>query len=80
MVIENKGFLSLLSGKESTCQCRRYRFDSQVGKIPWSRKKWQLSPVFLSGESYGKRDLVSYSPWGCRELEMPEHLNTIENN
>ena len=32
-----------LSGKESTCQCRRLRrhgFDPWVGKIPWSRK-WQ---------------------------------------
>ena len=28
-----------LSGKESTCQCRRHRFDSWVGKIPW-RIKW----------------------------------------
>ena len=38
-------------GKESTCQCRiskRYRFHLWVGKIPW-RRKWQSTPVFLSG-------------------------------
>jgi len=31
-----------LSGKDSTCQCRRHRrleFDPWSGKIPW-RKKW----------------------------------------
>ena len=33
-----------LSGKESTCQCRRHRFDPWVRKVPW-RRKWQLTPV-----------------------------------
>ena len=28
-----------LSGKESTCQCMRCRFDPWVGKIPWRREK-----------------------------------------
>ena len=27
-----------LSGKESSCQCRRHGFDLWVGKIPWRRK------------------------------------------
>ena len=31
-----------LSGKESTCQCRRHRVDPRVGKIPWGRK-WPLT-------------------------------------
>ena len=31
-----------LSGKESTCQCRRHRFDPRVKKIPW-RRKWALT-------------------------------------
>ena len=29
-----------LSGKESTCQCRKHRFDSWVGEIPWRRKRY----------------------------------------
>ena len=29
------------------------------------RRKWQCLP----GESHGKRSLVSYSPWGCIELD-----------
>ena len=39
-----------LSGKESTCQCRRHRFDPWVGKIP-QRRKWQPTSVFLPGKS-----------------------------
>ena len=35
-----------LTGKESTCQCRRPGFDPWVGKIPWGRK-WQAASVFL---------------------------------
>jgi len=49
------------SGKESACQCRRYRrcgFDPWVGKIIWSRK-WQPSPVFLLGKFHGQKSLVA---------------------
>ena len=56
-----------LSGRGSICQCRRHRFNLWVGKIPW-RRKWQLSSVFLPGESHGQRSLVSYSPWGCKRI------------
>ena len=37
-----------------------------------SEKEWQLTPVFLSGESHGQRSLVGYSPWGCKESDMTE--------
>ena len=50
-----------LSGKESTCQCRRCGFGPWVGKIPW-RKKWQPTPVFLPGQSHEQRSLEGYSP------------------
>ena len=46
-------------------QCRKLRFDPWVRKIPW-RRKWQPTPVFLPGESHGKRSLVGYSPQGCK--------------
>ena len=36
------------------------------GKIPW-RRKWQPTPVFLPGESHGKRNRLGYSPWGLKE-------------
>ena len=57
-------FIMWLSGKESTCQCRRLKrsgFNHWVGKIPWSRK-WQPTLVFLPGKSHGQRSLVGYSP------------------
>ena len=38
------------SGKESSCQYGRCKFNPWVRKIPWSRK-WQPTPVFLPGES-----------------------------
>ena len=66
------------SGKESTCQCKRYkrhRFDPWIGKIPWSRK-WQPTPVFLLGKFHGQRSLAGYSPWGCKESDPTEQLNT----
>ena len=50
------------SGKEFSYQCRRHKrcgFDPWVGKIPWSRK-WQPTPVFLPGKSYGERSLKTH--------------------
>ena len=61
---ESTGFPGGTSGKEPACQRRRYercRFHPWVGKIPW-RRAWQPTPVFLPGESHGRRSLVGYSP------------------
>ena len=44
-----------------------------VGKIP-QKKEWQLTSVFLPGESQGQRSLEGYSPWGHKELNMTEQL------
>ena len=59
------------SGEESTRKCRRWRrhgFDPWVRKISWGRK-WQPTPIFL----HEQRNLVSYSPWGHKELKRTEH-------
>ena len=37
-------------------------------------RKWQPTPVFLSGESHRQRSLVGYSPWGPKESDMTEQL------
>ena len=34
-----------------------------LGMIQAHRRKWQPTPVFLPGESHGRRSLVGYSPW-----------------
>ena len=36
------------------------------------RRKWQSTPVFLSGESQGRRSLVGCPLWGHTELDTTE--------
>ena len=57
----------VFGGKESACQCRRYRFNPWFRKSPLKRK-WQSTPVFLPGKSHGQRNLVGYSPWGHKRV------------
>ena len=64
---ETPGLPWCLSGKESACQCRRWRFNPWARKTPW-RRKWQPTPVFLPEKSYGQRSLVGYSPWVCKRV------------
>ena len=76
--VNSRGFPGGASGKESSCQYRKhkgYSFNPWVGKIPW-RRKWQPTPLFLSGESHGQRSLVGYNPLGCRESDTTERLST----
>ena len=39
-----------------------------VSKSPWSRK-WQHTPVFLTGKFHGQRNLAGYSPWCYKRAE-----------
>ena len=39
------------------------------------RRAWIPTPVFLPGKLYGKWRLAGYSPWGCQELDMTEHMD-----
>ena len=50
-------------------------------KETWVRSLGQEDPleegratysVFLPGESHGQRNLVGYSPWGCKESDTTE--------
>ena len=50
----------------------------------WTRKQeetsaWQLTPIFLPGESHGQRSLVGFGPWGRKELDMTEATKHINN-
>ena len=40
-----------------------------------TRRKWQPTPVFLPGESHGRRSLESYSPRGRKESDTTERLH-----
>ena len=44
---------------------QRPGFDPWVWKIPW-RREWLPIPVFLPRDFYRQKNLVGYSPWGCR--------------
>jgi len=51
-----------------------------LGSIPGSGRSpdpeyWSGLPVFLPGESHGRRSLVGYSPWGCKESDTTERLH-----
>ena len=71
--MRGKHLLWWLSGKEAVCQCMRCQFDLWVEKIPWGRK-WQLTPVFLPGESHGQKSLAGYNLWGSKKSDttVPE--------
>ena len=73
--------LGFSGGAVSTCQCRRHGLDPWIRKIPW-RRKWQSTPVFLPGESYGQRSLVGDCPWGCERVRQDwaaEHTHTLHD-
>ena len=44
------------------------------GRFPW-RRKWHPTPVFLPGESHGRRSLGGYSSWGHKESDTAERLH-----
>ena len=74
LLCSDTGFPGGTSDKEPTCQCRRLKrhsFSPWVGKIPWRRAQ-RTTPVFLPGEYHGQRSLLSYSPWGRKELDTTE--------
>ena len=66
------------SSKEPACQCRACKkggFDPRAGKVPW-RRAWQLTSVFLLGESHGQRSLVLLRPRDRKELDTTVQLNS----
>ena len=49
----------------------------QVQSLGWEdllEEGMESTSVFLPGESHEQRSLVSYSPWGHKELDMIERL------
>ena len=75
-----KGLPWWLSGKESSCWCRRHRFDTWVGQIPWGRK-WLPASVFLPRKSHGQRNLVGYTVHEVTtESDTTEWLNSNNDN
>ena len=57
-----------------TDRTRLKQLSSSSSNRIW-RRKWQPNPVFLPGESHGRRSLVGYSPWGRKESDTTERLH-----
>ena len=60
------------SGKESACQCRRYKrcgFDPWVGKIPW-RRKWQPHSSVLAWRIPGPEEPGGLPPRGSHRVRL----------
>ena len=49
----------------------------QILQFLWSRK-WQPTPVFLTGKPHGQKRLAGYSSWGCKELDPTEQLSLFK--
>ena len=52
--------------------------ETWVRALGWEdpqRRKWQPTPVFLPGKSYGQRSLAGYHPWGHEESDITEHIH-----
>ena len=67
-----------LGDKEPAFQCRRRRFVSWVGKVPW-RRKWQPTPLFFPEKKQKTKTWIEEpggnSPWSHRESDMTEQLS-----
>ena len=54
---------------------------SFLGSSSWIRA-WQLTPVFLLGETHGQKNLAGYSPWDRKESDTTEvtlHAHLYKN-
>ena len=47
-----------------------------VQSLHWEDSLEKEMAVFLPGKSHGERSLAGYRPWGHKESDMTEQLNT----
>ena len=60
--------------KASACNVGDLGSISGSGSSP-GEGEWQPTPVFLPGESQGRRSLVGFSSWGRQESDTTERLH-----
>ena len=60
-------------GKEYACNARDPSSIPGSGRFPGEKNG--NTPVFWPGESHGQRNLVGYSPWGCKESDTSEQIS-----
>jgi len=69
-----RGFPGGSEVKASACNAGDQGLTPGSGRFPW-RRKWQPTPVFLPGESHGRRNLVGCSPGGRKESDTIERFH-----
>ena len=69
------GFPGGSEGKESACNAGDLGWIPGLGRSPGGGHGNLLHYSCLKNP-HGKRRLVGYSPWGCKELDMTERLST----
>ena len=55
--------------------------EMRIRSLDWEdtpKKEMQPTPVFLPEKSCGQRNLLAYSPWGFKELDMTDHTHTTD--
>ena len=61
--------------KQTLRSCSNYPNILNIHWIQIIKSKWHPSPVLLPGKSQGRKSLVGYSPWGCKESDTTEQLH-----
>ena len=68
-----------LNGKESVCKTGDMEGAAGLipglGRPPWGRK-WRPTPVCLPEKCHGQKSLAGYSPWGRKESDTTQQLNS----
>ena len=71
--LQARGFPGGSDGKESACNA------GELGLIPGLRRSpggGHGNPLQYSCLENGQSNQTGYSPWGCKELDVSEQLNT----
>ena len=72
-----QGFRGCSDGKESACNVGDLGLIPGLGRYPGGGHG-NLLQYFCLENPHGQRNLVSYSPWGCHELDTTEQLSTAQ--
>ena len=70
MFVVNEAMIRL-AGPPKTAYSEEFR---QI--VAHWRRKWQTTPVLLSGKLGEQRNLVGYGPWDHRESDIAEQQST----
>ena len=77
LICIDKGFPGGSDGKESACNAGDLVLIPGLGRPPGEGNGNSLQYSCLENPMDRERSLVSYIPWGCKELDMTESLTLL---